>query len=184
MTVKHAVLAVALMAAATVAVGAQSVQKTSDMVTVTATIRQIDSTSRIVTFVKADGTEDTLWIGPDIKRFNELKVGDKVTMTYYESLVMGVRKPGDPPLVPKPATTAVTGAGGALPGGTAAAQQMMTVTVKAVDQTAGSITVTTAGGRTISRKVDDKSRLTGVKAGDKIDIVYTEALLASVERPK
>jgi hypothetical protein len=61
---------------------------------------------------------------------------------------------------------------------------MMTVTVKSVDTAAGSITVTTEGGRTISRKVDDPSRLNGVKAGDRIDIVYTEALLATVERPK
>jgi Cu/Ag efflux protein CusF len=184
MNARNAMLAVALIATATVTAGAQSVQTTSQVLKATATIKQIDSTSRIVTFVKDDGAEDTLWIGPDVKRFSELKVGDKVTMTYYESLVMGVRKPGDPPLVPKTSAAAVTGAGGPLPGGTAAAQHMMTVTVKALDTTAGTITVTTEGGRTISRKVDDKARLNGVKVGDRIDIVYTEALLASVERPK
>src|SRR5262245_46823453 len=139
MNAKHARLAVALVLAGSVAAGAQTVQK-AEMVKSTATIKQIDSTSRIVTFVKEDGTEDTLWIGPDVKRFSELKVGDKVTMSYYESLVMGVRKPGDPPLVPKAASAAVTPAGGALPGGTVSAQQMMTVTVKAVDQNLGSIT--------------------------------------------
>ena len=36
----------------------------------------------------------------------------------------------------------------------------------------------------MTRKVEDKSHLQGVKAGDKIDITYTEALLASVERAK
>jgi len=34
----------------------------------------------------------------------------------------------------------------------------------------------------ISRKVDNKSNLNGVKIGDTIDIAYTEALLVSVDR--
>jgi hypothetical protein len=44
--------------------------------------------------------------------------------------------------------------------------------------------VTTSDGRTVTRKVDKKSNLEGVKPGDKIDITYTEALLTSVERAK
>jgi hypothetical protein len=63
-------------------------------------------------------------------------------------------------------------------------QTVQTVTVKSVDMTVPSITVTTADGRTVTRKVDKKSVLEGVKAGDQIDITSSEALLVSVERPK
>jgi hypothetical protein len=63
-----------------------------------------------------------------------------------------------------------------------AVQAVTSVTVKAVDAAAGTITVTTRDGRVISRKVDDKSNLNGVKIGDTIDIAYTEALLVSVDR--
>lgn len=65
-----------------------------------------------------------------------------------------------------------------------ARQTVQTVTVKSVDMSVPSITVTTADGRTVTRKVEKKSNLEGVKAGDKIDITYTEALLTSVDRPK
>ena len=58
------------------------------------------------------------------------------------------------------------------------------MTVKALDMTVPSITVTTSDGRTVHRKVDNKSNLEGVKVGDTIDIVSTEAILASVEHAK
>ena len=41
------------------------------------------------------GEEDTYTAGPVIARFSELKVGDRVRMTYYESTVYQVRKPGE-----------------------------------------------------------------------------------------
>ena len=58
------------------------------------------------------------------------------------------------------------------------------MTVKAVDPAVPSITVTTDDGRTVSRKVEDKKNIEGVKPGDKIDITYTQALLTSVEPAK
>ena len=104
--------------------------------------------------------------GPEIQRFSELKVGDKVNATYDESTVYELRKPGDPPL--NASARAVTPANSTLPGGTAAKQTMQTVTVKALDPNVPSITVATSDGRTVLRKVGDKARLTGVKVGDQI----------------
>ena len=46
------------------------------------------------------------------------------------------------------------------------------------------ITVTTADGRTMSRRVDDRKNLEGVKAGDRIEITYTQALVTAVEAGK
>jgi hypothetical protein len=179
-------LSMAAVALAAVGLSAQSqtsFTKSGEMLKATATIQQIDSTHRIITFKNEDGTEDSVYAGPEVKRFDELKVGDKVTLTYYETTFFKIRKPGDPPLDMK-SDTAVTGTSGALPGATVANQTVKTVTVKSVDPTAGVITVTTSDGRVITRKVDEKVKpdLANIKAGDQIDIVYTEAMLASVER--
>lgn len=154
-----------------------------DKATASVTIQQIDSTRRLVTYRSADGSEDTVYAGPEIARFNELKVGDKINMTYYESKVFQVRKPGAPPLKPSDTMTATAGKGAA-PSGTLSRQTVQTVTVKAVDMNVPSITVTTADGRTVHRKVDNKANIEGVKVGDTIDIVSTEAILASVEHAK
>jgi Cu/Ag efflux protein CusF len=173
-----------LLITAAVAGGQQSVVKRGQSVTATAEIVQIDSTARLITFKGEDGTEDTVYAEPEFKRFNELKVGDRVKMTYYESTVYRIRKPGDPAALNAKADSNVTPGSGALPSVTAARQTVKTVTVKSVDADAGAITVTTRDGRTVTRKVEDKSNLANLKAGDTIEIVYTEAILANVERPK
>jgi Cu/Ag efflux protein CusF len=121
--------------------------------------------------------------GPEFQRFNELKVGDKVNVTYYASTVFQVRKPG----TKGPAqsdSAAIVPSNQALPGATLATQSVATVTVKAVNLTAPSITVVTSDGRTVTRKVEKKSYLEGVNVGDKIDITYTESVVATVERAK
>jgi hypothetical protein len=160
---------------------AQAVTKPGKLMKVSATIQQIDSTNRILTFKADDGSEDTLWAPPEMKRFNELKVGDRVNFTYYESTVYRLRKPGDP--APSPSDQhAIVGTAGDLPGGTASRQKVSSVTVKSVDPATPSITVTTADGRTITRTVADAANLVNVRPGDSIDITYTEAVLANIER--
>jgi hypothetical protein len=160
----------------------QPIDKVLKSSTSTATIQAIDSTARTVVLRDEKGDEDTYYAGPQITRFDELKVGDTVKTTYRESVVLQIRKPGEP----EAPTTAVatTGGTGPLPAGTMASQQKMTVTVKAIDPDLPSITVTTSDGRTVTRKVDDKKNLTGVNVGDLIDITYTRAILMSVERDK
>jgi hypothetical protein len=104
-------------------------------------------------------------------------------MTYYESMVFQLLKPGQ---TANPASyeAALNRAKGALPAGSVATQEKMTVTVNSVDTAVPSITVTTANGRIITRMVDDKKNLEGVKAGDKIEITYTQAVVTAVEDAK
>jgi Cu/Ag efflux protein CusF len=161
---------------------AQAVSKGSS-VTATATIQAIDTTARRITLRSDKGEEDTYTVGPEVARFNEFKVGDKVKMTYYESIVYQVRKPGDTANVAEDAA-AFNRARSARPAGTIATQEKRTVSVKTVDPAGPSITVTTEDGRTVTRKIENKKNLEGVKPGDRIDITYTQALITSVEPAK
>jgi len=184
------VAAAALWLAVAPAATAQTPITKSKSVSATATIQAIDTTTRSITVRDETGVEDTYVAGPELKRFDELKVGDKVKMTYYESVFLQVRKAGGTSgttgAKPADATldAAVTRGKGALPGGTAAVQEKMTVTVKAIDPALPSITVTTSDGRTVTRKVEDKKNLEGVAVGDLIDVTYTRALLTQIERAK
>jgi Cu/Ag efflux protein CusF len=150
--------------------------------TATATIVAIDQATRSVTLRYENGDEDTFTAGPEVQRFNQLKRGDTIRATYTESVVFEVRKPGAPA---PPEATAVSGARlKDTPGAAIGAMQTATVTVKAVDAAAGTITVTTAGGQTMHRVVQNKKNLEGVKVGDQIDITYTQALLINAEPGK
>lgn len=158
----------------------KAVAKTNK-VTATVTIKAIDPATRSVTLRAENGDEDTFTVGPEVTRFDQLKAGDTIKATYYEALVFQVRKPGDP------APPSGGAAGGRLkdvPGVAVGAQKTATVTVKAVDASVPSITVVTADGRTMTRKITDKKNLEGVSAGDKIDISYAQALVVAAEPAK
>jgi Cu/Ag efflux protein CusF len=177
-----------MLAMAAVLVAGSMVQATqtvtkADSVSATATIQAIDKANRLVTLKDESGAEDTMQVGPAMKRFDELKVGDKVKVTYYESLVLQVRKPGDTAKTGGAAATLAKGTG-ASPSGTLSVQQTTTVEVLAIDQKLPSITVKTADGRTVTRKVEERKNLEGVKVGDKIDITFTQAAIVSVDPVK
>ncbi|HWB30693.1 MAG TPA: hypothetical protein VG736_09340 [Vicinamibacterales bacterium] len=171
----------ALCVAGTMSLAAQMPVSKVDSVTATATIQAIDATTRRVTLRLDKGDEDTFVAGPEVTRFDELNVGDKIKMTYYESRVFQIRKPGETANVPGE-SSAITAATSKLPGGTVARQVKSTVTVVSIDPSVPSITVKTDDGRTVTRKVEDKKHLAGVQPGDRIDVTYTEALLMSVTR--
>ena len=146
----------------------------------TFTIDAIDHSARIVTLKDKDGNVEDVHCGPEIQRFNQLKVGDKVTFRYYESVVYQVRKPGTAAESPS-STPAVVRSQGTKPGGTVSEQMTATVTVTALDPKAPSVTVTSADGRKMSFKVENPKNLEGVKVGDKVEITYTQAIAISVQ---
>ena len=157
---------------------AQSVSK-ANVLKMNATITAIDAGNRMLTLRDEKGNEDTFSVSKDVQRFDELKVGQKVGLTYYESVVFQVLKPGE-----KGSGTsfdaAVNRGTGALPAGTIATQEKMTVTVKAIDPAVPSVTVATDDGRVVTRKIENKKNLENLKPGDKIDITFTRALVTAV----
>lgn len=179
-TTKPAMLAI-LFAAVTSAGQAQTLTK-EGTITGSATITAIDHATRSLTLRNDKGEEDTFTASPDVTRFDQLKVGDKIRLTYHESLVLQLRKPGTASNSPSDALAA--GQTKSVPGAAIAAQQTRTVTVKAVDPTVPSITVVTADGRTVTRKVEDKRNIENVAVGDRIDITYTQAVVVNAEPAK
>ena len=184
MTATRTMLVTMLWLAGTAALPvAQAPVTKANVVKMSATIQAIDTTSRTITLRDEKGNEDVYTVGPGMQRFNELKVGQRVNITYYESLVFQLLKPGE-----KGGGTsfdaALDRAKSALPAGTVAAQDKATVTVKAVDMSVPSITVATEDGRTVTRKIEQKKYLEGLKPGDKIDITFTRAIVTEVQNAK
>jgi Cu/Ag efflux protein CusF len=169
-----------LLAALPLPVLAQKAVTQGDVVEMTAEIVAIDKDARIVTLQDEDGEIEDVVCGPEVKRFDELKVGDKVTFRYYESIVSQIRKPGESAPAPSGAPTLVRGTG-PKPSGTLSQQMSATVTITGLDAKVPSVTVKTAEGRTMSFKIADKKNIEGVKVGDKVDITYTAAVMITVK---
>jgi hypothetical protein len=175
------VAAVALVSMAGTAM-AQSKTISSEMRTETATVEAIEAASRTITLKKPDGTVVSVVAGPEVTRFAEIKVGQKVTARYYENIVVRLKAPGESDVVS--GTRGVTPSEQVLPGGTKAKQLTITATITAIDVNTPSITFTGPNGWRYTSRVQDKEALAKVKAGDKVDITWTEAMLVSVEPGK
>jgi Cu/Ag efflux protein CusF len=150
-------------------------------VVVKATIEAIDKDTRMITLKDKEGKTEILFAGPEVRRFEELKIGDVVTFHTTESVAYRIRKPGEsaPPSAKDDA--AIVRGAGAKPSGTKTEQETKVVTVKEVDPKTQGVTIQTEDGRTMSFKVEDKNILKGLKAGDRVVISYTTATVISVE---
>jgi hypothetical protein len=168
----------ALAAALTLSVGlaAQTKTLTGPTQTVTGTVEAIETSSRQIYLKKPDGNTEVVYVPQEVKRFDTLKIGDKITAKYYENVVLRVQPPGSKPV--DDASRAVTPAA---TGGTAARQRTITATISAIDMKVPSISFSGPRGWNYSTKVEDKAALAKVKVGDKVDITWTEAMLVSID---
>jgi Cu/Ag efflux protein CusF len=178
---KKTLAVLAVLTAIPLAALAQQPVTHSAAVEATATIVAIDHTSRLVTLKGKDGETETIYAGPEVKRFDELKVGDTISFRYEESVVYKLRKPGEAASAPGSEDAKIARGTGPRPGATVSKTETETVTIKAVDLKVPSLTVLTSDGRTVGMKVANRKNLEGVKVGDKVEITYTEALMVSVK---
>jgi hypothetical protein len=176
-----ATIVAALLVGVPVRVAAQKPVSVSDAVTETFTIEAIDKTNRIVTLKDKAGALEDVYCGPEVQRFDALKVGDRVTFRYYESVVSSLRRPGS--AAPAAESGGITRTPGTKPGGTIADQVTATVTITAIDPKAPAVTVKSDRG-IMSFRVKDAKNLEGYKVGDTVDVTYTRALAVTVEPEK
>jgi len=160
---------------------AQTKTVTGETKTLTASVEAIDSTTRAVTVKKPDGTYDVFYVPDGIKKFDTLKIGDKVTARYYENIVLNLQRPGEAAKDSSDAAVTHSTRGGA---GTVAHQRTITATIQAIDLKVPSITFIGPSNWKYSTRVKDVNALKQVKVGDKVDITWTEAMIVSLDAGK
>jgi hypothetical protein len=106
-------------------------------------------------------------------------VGDKVSATYNNNVVVRKKLPGET-AVDTASKTSTLGQE-VRPGGTAAMQRTMTASVDAIDKSASSITFVGPNGWKYSRRVVDPAVLDQVKVGDQVDIMWNTDVSVAVE---
>ena len=154
-------------------------QLPTQTVTLSGTVATIDHEKRTVNIKKADGSFETVDVPAGAKRFDELKVGDKVSITYNNNVSARLKPPGEAPV--NTATGTSTAGQGERPGGTAAMQRTRTGTVDAIDKTAASMTFVGPNGWKYSRHIVDPTVLDKVKVGDKVDITWATDVTVAVQ---
>jgi hypothetical protein len=156
----------------------------ANLVSVTAKVKAINHKTRMVTLQRPDGSVIKFKAGDEVRNLPQVKVGDEVTATYYESLAYEVKKPGDATPGAAVAQGLERAKLGEKPGGAAGQVTAITATIAAIDKGAGTVTLRTPDGETRTIKARNPDNLNRVSVGDLVEITYTQALAISVETPK
>ena len=156
------------------AVVAQTVEASAKVVA-------IDKATRTVTLQGPKGKTFDVVAGDEVKRFDEVKLGDLVVVRYVQALTMQLMKTkaGGPTLTERDA--AVRAPASARPGGAVGREVTAVLDVLAVDPKKMTITVKGPKGNVVDLQVHNPDHFKVVKKGDQIEAVYTEAVAISLE---
>ena len=138
----------------------------------------------MVTLERADGSLIKFRASDEVRNLPQVKVGDEVSVTYYEALAYEVKKPGEAAPGAAVAEGLERAELGEKPGGAGARVTTITATIAAIDKAAMTVTLRSPDGDTTTIKARDPQKLDRVAIGDLVEITYTEALAISVETPK
>lgn len=156
----------------------------ANLVTATARVKAIDQQTRRVTLERADGSEVTLYADNTVRNLAQVKVGDEVTTTFYESLAYEVKKPGT--AVPGATVTEATARAnpGEKPAGVGERVTTVVATIADIDKAAGTVALQGPTGKATTIKARDPRNLDRVAVGDLVEITYTEGVAVSVEKSR
>lgn len=148
-----------------------------------ATIEAIDAKTRTVSVRGAAGLS-TFVAGPEVRNFANMKVGEKIRISYYEGIAAEIRKKDAPKTKESvEVSTAIGAPAGAKPAGAEGRAQTATVTIQSVDTKANSVTFKKQDGSSRTLHVtlaDGQAFIRTLKKGDTVDVVYVEAVAVEV----
>lgn len=151
----------------------------SGSATAVATITAIDAANRKITLKGAGGKVTDMTVGDEARNFDQLRVGDKVTVQYNEALTVSLKK-GSGPLSMNEKPIEQRAEAGAKPGGTVGREVTVVAQVVAVNKDAKTVSVKGPKGHVVDLVVEDPDQLKNIKKGDRVQAVYTEAVAVSV----
>jgi len=156
--------------------------QTSSLEVRTATVEAIDQSTRMVTLKGPQGNSITFKAGEEVRNLPQVKVGDEVKVGYYESLEVRVLKEGEAAAAAGESVAMARAKAGEKPAGVVGREVTVNATITAIDKAAKTATLKGEDGKSVTVTPRDPKNLEKVKVGDRLVIVYTEAVAISVEK--
>jgi hypothetical protein len=150
----------------------------------TVTVKAIDKPTRHLTLTNGKGETYTLKAPAEFRRFDSLKPGDKIHVTYRAEVELVLSEPGG--ALPKDAAgmIAVRNRADATPGAVGASYLTVTGAVLGIDMAAHTIKIVSPQGGEVHTvaitREDGRKAMSRLKVGDKITAYVTESLLLAM----
>jgi Cu/Ag efflux protein CusF len=156
----------------------------NQLLTGTATVESINPATRQIVLRRSDGAMLRFRVDKDVRNLEQVKAGDRVKVSYYESLAWEVKKAGQATPGAEVTASMDRAQPGAKPGGNVEQALKLTSTIAGIDKSAQTVTLRSAAGESTTFKVRDPKNLDRVAVGDLVEITYTEGVAVSVSAPE
>jgi hypothetical protein len=158
----------------------------SEVVKLTATVKAIDYDKRLITLQGPNGNAMTLEANSEVKRFNEIKAGDVISVNHTQAVAAELKKAGSGQAGQGVSVTQDVKPvrAGETPGLKGQREIKTTVTIDEVDLRNNMVAFTNhqgASNMVTVKQPQMREFIKSLKVGDKVDLIYTEAVLVSVE---
>jgi hypothetical protein len=131
----------------------------------------------MVTLRGPQGDLTTFQVDEKVQNLPQVKVGDIVTIAYYESWALRLDEPADT------STLVTRAAPGQMPSGAVVRRTNIRATVEAMNPSTPSVTFRGREGRLVEVNVSDDPRvLSRLKVGETYNVSYTESLAVAVTK--
>lgn len=181
---KTLLLTIVSLSAATLAMAADKKPfERTETSEVTASVESVDPATRGIVLKGTSGVRVAMVAGPDVRNLDQIKPGDKVVAVYHQGMAAEVKPRGTAPSGPTMADKVERAKPGEKPSGVAGISVAATVQIESVDKSFNTVTFKRSDGivRTVAVEDPEAQRfIHTLKAGDPVEIVYTEALAISV----
>ena len=145
------------------------------------TLSAIDAETRAITLVREDGKTEIYTAGSGVANFDQLAVGDRVMVTYTESMAVYLSEAEVPESVF--AAGVLREQGGAIPGGALLAQGQVTARVLEMDPATRQVKLELPSEEIRTIHVAEGIDLSQVKEGDSVAIAVAQSLEIDVKQP-
>ena len=147
---------------------------------ITASVEAIDAAKRAITLKGPEGKVVTITAGPEVKNFDQIKVGDSLVVRYVEALSLELKKGGTALRERKDQDMGVSAKPGERPAAAVGTKTTVVADVIAVDPKKQVVTLR-GPERTVDLKLRDPEQFKLVKVGDQVEATFTEAAAISIE---
>jgi Cu/Ag efflux protein CusF len=158
---------------------APGVASVAGTVAITGSITAIDAQTRRVTLKGEGGNEVVITAGPEVHNFEQLTVGDAVTIEVMKALTLELKKGSTAVVSRTDDVAAAQAAQGAQPGAVAGLQVTVIAEVTAVDPENQLVTLK-GPEHSIDLPIADPAQFALISVGDRVEATYVEAAAVSV----
>jgi len=145
---------------------------------------KIDKKTRTITFKNKEG-ESKFVAGPEIKNFDQIKKGDRLSVSYELAVAIELIKTKSDGVRSKVETNTVTSSkANEKPSETIANKTTITADIVEVNRDKKLVSVKGPGGKVTTVTVKNPALLADVNVGEQVKLIYYDAMAASITAPK